>query len=163
MPTESREARVFTIYTLFKFLHVAAVIVWVGGLTTITIINARLGREQDRAAMGALSRQSAFFGQTIIGPSAGIALIAGIVMVVDAGIGFDTLWVAWGLVGVFVSIGLGSTVIRRAGEQLGELAPTAGPHDARVVALQNRLRVASLINLLLLVSVVAMMVFKPTL
>ena len=153
----------FTIYTLFKFLHVATVIVWLGGLTTITIITARLGREQDRAAMGAMSRQSAFFGKAIIGPSAGVTLLAGIVMVADSGIGFDTLWVAWGLIGVFVSIGLGSTVIRRSGEQLSELAPTAEPNDARVVALQNRLRVAGLFNLLLLVSVVAMMVFKPTL
>ena len=153
----------FTIYTLFKFLHVAAVIVWVGGLVTISLITARLGREQDRAAMAAMSRQSAFFGQTIIGPSAGITLVAGIVMVIDAGIGFDTLWVAWGLVGVIVSMGLGSTVIRRAGEQLSELAPTAEPNDARVIALQNRLRVTSLFNMLLLVSVVAMMVFKPTL
>lgn len=153
----------FTIYTLFKFVHVLAVIVWVGGLTTIALITARLGREQDRSAQAAMSRQTAFLGQIVIGPSAGVTLIAGIVMVVDSGIGFDTLWIVWGLVGVVVSMGLGATVLRKAGEQLNELAPTAEPGDPRVVALQSQLRVTGLFNLLLLVSVVAMMVFKPTL
>lgn len=152
-----------TIYTLFKFVHVLAVIVWVGGLTTISLITARLGREQDPSAQAAMARQSAFLGQSVIGPSAGVTLIAGIIMVVDSGIGFDTLWIAWGLVGVVVSVALGATVLRKAGEQLKELAPTADPGDPRVTALQNRLRVTGLFNLLLLVSVVAMMVFKPTL
>ena len=153
----------FTLYTLFKFVHVMAVIVWLGGLTTISLITARLGREQEPAAQAAMARQSAFLGQSVIGPSAGVTLIAGIVMVVDSGIGFDTLWIAWGLVGVVVSMGLGATVIRKTGEQLTELAPTAGPRDPQVVALQSRLRATGLFNLLLLVSVVAMMVFKPTL
>ncbi|MGH2826158.1 MAG: DUF2269 family protein [Actinomycetota bacterium] len=153
----------FTVYTLFKFVHVMAVIMWLGGLMTISLITARLGREQDPSAQAAMARQSAFLGQIVIGPSAGITLIAGIIMVVDSGIGFDTLWIVWGLVGVVVSMGLGATVIRKAGEQLTELAPSAGPGDPRVIALQSRLRVTGLFNLLLLVSVVAMMVFKPTL
>ncbi|MGH2789850.1 MAG: hypothetical protein ACRDJ0_02550 [Actinomycetota bacterium] len=60
----------FTLYTLFEFVHVMAVIVWLGGLTTIALITTRLGRERDPSAQAAMARQSAFLGQSVIGPSA---------------------------------------------------------------------------------------------
>jgi uncharacterized membrane protein len=154
---------VFTVYNLFEFLHIAAVIVWIGGIVTLSIINARLAREQDRAALVALSRQSGFYGRAILGPAAGITLITGIVMVVVLGLGFGSLWIIWGLVGIFGSLVLGAALIRRATVELSELAPTAAPNDPRVIALQRRLATLNTINLLLLLSVVWAMVFKPTL
>jgi len=35
-----KESSVFTLYTLFKFLHVLAAMIWIGGLSTLTILNA---------------------------------------------------------------------------------------------------------------------------
>lgn len=153
----------FTIYNLFEFLHIAAVIVWIGGVVALSIINVRLAREQDRAALVALSRQSDFYGRAILGPAAGITLITGIVMVAVLGLGFGTLWIVWGLVGVFGSLVLGVALIRRATAELSALAPTVAPNDPRVIALQQRLATLSTINLLLLLSAVWAMVFKPTL
>ena len=152
----------FEIYTLFKFLHVAAVIVWVGGVATLSLITARLAREQDQAALLALLRQASFYGRAIIGPAAALTLIAGFVMVFVARLG-GPLWVTWGLVGLFVSLLLGAIPIRRTTAELSKLAATAALDDPRMIVLRRRLTTLNTINLLLLLSVVWAMVSKPSL
>lgn len=152
-----------TVYTTFKFLHVAAVIVWIGGVLAVSILNARVSREQDASVMASLGQASRFFGGAVVGPAAGLTLVAGIVMVATGGLRFATLWIAWGLAGMLVSSALGGTAIRRAGEALGESLRAGDTDHRRTVSLQNRLRALNIINLLVLFSVVAAMVFKPTL
>lgn len=151
------------VYNTFKFLHVAAVIVWIGGLVAIGILNARLAREGDGSVMAALGRASAFFGGAVVGPSAALTLVAGIAMVATARISFATLWIAWGLGAIFVSVLLGATLVRRAAEELDRATQEDQPDQTRIVALRQRLRTLSIMNLLLLFSVVGAMVFKPTL
>ena len=149
------------VYNLFKFVHIAAVIVWLGGLVALSVLNAHLAREHNPSVMAALAKASRVFGGTVVGPAAGVTLLAGIVMVITAGLSFATLWIAWGLGGLLLSMFLGATVIRRAGEQL--TAQYAHGDQAQVVALQRRVRSLNLLNLLILFSVVGAMVFKPTL
>jgi uncharacterized membrane protein len=153
----------YTIYNLFKFLHVAAAILWIGGVCTLSLINLRLARKQDRTALASLSRQSGFYGRAIIAPAAAVTLIAGIVMVASSGLNFGALWITWGFAGLFGSIALGAAFIRRVTEALVELAPAAAPADPQVIALQRRLATLNLINLLILLSTVGAMVFKPIL
>jgi putative copper export protein len=152
-----------TVYNVSLFVHVSAVIIWIGGLVAIGILNARLAREQERSAMAPFARASRFFGGAVVGPASALTLIAGIVMVVDAGLGFDTLWIAWGLAGIFLSLLLGATLIRRAGNELSAATEVASQDHARIPSLQRRLRNLSILNLILLFSVVFGMVFKPTL
>ena len=153
----------YTLYNLFKFLHVAAVIVWIGGVCTLGLLNLRLSREQDGAMLAALSRQGGFYGRAVLGPAAILTLIAGIATTASAGFGFDTLWIMWGFAGVFASLLLGGTLIRRTTEALGKLATTTAPGDPHLKALQRRLAALNLLNLLLLSSTVWAMVFKPML
>jgi hypothetical protein len=58
---------------------------------------------------------------------------------------------------------LGATLIRRDGEKLSEVAATAAPGDARLSALQQRLTTLNIINVIVLLSAVWAMVFKPAL
>lgn len=151
------------VYNLFKTLHVMAVIVWLGGLVGIGVINARISSAGDRAALASLADASRFFGSRIVGPAAGLTLIAGLVMVAVGGLQFAALWILLGLGGLLVSMALGATVIRRTGEDL-TARTAAGDADAVVIgALQRRLRGLNVVNLLILFSAVAAMVFKPTL
>jgi uncharacterized membrane protein len=154
---------VFTVYNLFKFIHIVAVIVWIGGIVTAGILNARVARTRDRAAMAALGQQSAVLGRMVLGPSGAITFIAGFVAVLDAGIEFTTLWVVWGMAAVFVSMFLGAGPIRRTGEELAIGASNPKPEQARVAALRNRLRTLNVVQLVILFSAVWAMVFKPTL
>ncbi|MGH8929868.1 MAG: DUF2269 family protein [Egibacteraceae bacterium] len=151
------------IYALFKFLHVVSVIVLVGGVFTLNVLSGRLARERDPAAVAALSRQATFYGRSVLGPATGITLIAGVATAAIGRISFATLWIAWGLLAILLSGILGGTAIRRAGEQLSELAATAEAGGPRVVALRRRALMLNWINLLLLLSAVGAMVFKPTL
>ena len=151
------------LYSVFKFLHVVAVIVWLGGLFTTSIVTTRMAREGNQSAMASLMRQSGFIGRSVLGPAAALALISGVVMVIDGGIGFGTLWIAWGVGALIVSMGLGATVIRRSGEQLGRLLASEGRDEEAVMSLQRRLQTLSAVNMLVLLSAVWMMVTKPTL
>ena len=151
-----------TLYTVFKFLHIVGAIVWIGGVITAAIINALVARAEDRKVLAALARQSRFHGAAVLGPAAGVTLIAGIVMIAVSGLGVP-LWVIWGFGAIIVSTALGATLIRRAGEELSELAARAEPGDPRLSGLQQRLLTLNIINVLVLLSAVWVMVFKPTL
>jgi uncharacterized membrane protein len=150
------------VYDLFKFLHIIAAIVWIGGVITAGIINALVAREKDRNVLAALARQSRLHGMVVLGPAAGLTLIAGIVMIAVSGLGVP-LWIIWGFGAIILSVALGATLIRRAGEEISEMAARAEPGDPRLLALQRRLVTLNIINVLLLVSAVWAMVFKPTL
>jgi uncharacterized membrane protein len=152
-----------SLYLWLKFVHVAAVVVWVGGVVALTVLNARLGRAGDPAAAAAMGQQSEAFGRTVIGPAMGVALLAGLWMAGQFGIPFTALWIVWGLVGFVGFFVLGVVATGRAATELGTLARTAGSADPRVGALQQRLGLLGALNLLLLASAIWAMVFKPTL
>jgi uncharacterized membrane protein len=154
---------VFTVYNLFKFLHLVAVIVWIGGALTLGILNVRVRRTRDRSAMAALGQQSAVLGRTLIGPAAASAFVTGLVMIADAGVAFTTLWVLWGTIAIALSMILGAGPIRRTGQELASGASNPGSEPGRVAALGNQLRTLNAINLIILFSAVWAMVFKPTL
>lgn len=151
-----------SLYLLLKFLHVAGVIVWLGGMTALLVLNARISRGGDMAVVAAMGRQSEAFGRTVVGPAMGLTLLAGLATAGVARFSFGLSWIVWGLIGFILSIAIGVIAVQRAAGELGELAQTAPPGDPRLGALRNRLLWLNTINLLVLASVVWAMVFKPT-
>lgn len=151
----------FSWYTLLKFIHVLAVIVWLGGVTTVVVLNARLTAETDPAAGRLLWKQSSAVGQTLIGPGAGIALLAGIAMAGVTGWSFP-FWMLWGLGTVVASLALGAVFIRKAAVAYAGLVQR-DPLEAELLAsARRRLTMLNVVNLVVLVLAVAAMVFKPT-
>jgi uncharacterized membrane protein len=151
-----------TWYNLFKFLHVVAVIVWVGGVITLAIVNARLARERDGAAAQALARHSAFFGQRVVGPSVGLTLLAGIAMLAVNGWTVP-FWVQWGFVAIVAAAILGGGVLQRAGRRVAELAAAPSPDPTHLTAARRKVATLGWVLIALLLSTVWVMVFKPTL
>ena len=152
-----------SLYLWLKFVHVVAAVVAVGGFLALTVLNARIARAGEPAAAAALGQQSEVFGRTVLGPAMGILLIAGVWMAGQFGIPFTDLWIVWGLVGFVAFILLGVVALGRTGAELGALARTAGPNDPRVTALRQRIAGLGWLSLLVLVSVIWAMIFKPTL
>ncbi len=148
-------------YNLFKFLHIVAAMFWIGGVLSLVVINARLARSQNRAATETFAQQAEYYGRFVLGPAAGTTLLAGIITAILGHIRFDNLWILWGLAGIAASMILGAVFINRTTVELNQRVASAGSEQTGWVALQRRLANLNLINLLLLLSVVLAMVFKP--
>lgn len=153
----------YAVFNLFKFLHVAGAIIWIGGACALAILNARLTNAKDRPAAALLAQQAAVFGQTVLGPAAGVTLVAGIVSAYLVGIDFRSLWILWGFAGILGSMVLGAFFIRKANVELSSLAANPASDPSHLLSARRRLSNLNVINLMLLLSVVAAMVFKPVL
>jgi putative copper export protein len=154
---------VYTIENLFHFLHQLAAIIWVGGILAVNALQVRIGRGNNRAAQASLLRQSDLYGRAVIAPAAAVVLLTGLVLVVEDDIPLSEFWVAWGLTAIFLSLALGATLIRATNAELRRLAAAVTLDNPRWPALQRRAATLYAVNLLLLLSVVWAMVFKPTL
>lgn len=133
-----------TLYLLVKFVHVVAVVIWLGGRLALAVVTARLARADDAATLIAVRRQSQGFGHVVVGPAAGVTMRAGLGMVGRVGFGVATVWVVWGMIAIIASIVLGAVPIRRAGAALDDLA-AANAGDPRFAAFQRRLTLLSLV------------------
>ena len=152
-----------SLYLWLKFVHVAAVTVWVGGVAALFVLNARFGRLGEPAAQAAMGRQSEEFGRTVIGPAMAITLLAGLWMAGQFGIPFNTLWIVWGLAAFVLFVLIGIVATGRAAAELGALARSADANDPRLGALRGRLGTLGALDLLVLLSAIWAMVVKPTL
>lgn len=148
------------VYLLLKFLHVTAAAVWVGGLVVSSVLNARIARESDAGTMAALARQGGEVGRMVLGPAAGLTLITGGAAMAVANIGFST-WIIWGLVAMIVSMALGGSIVRRTNEALVARAADASSRHPELVGLVRKLSLAHAALVLILLSTVWAMVFKP--
>jgi uncharacterized membrane protein len=155
---------VYTVENLFHFLHQLTAIIWLGGVLALNIVQVRLGRARDRAALGPLLRLTDLYGRAVVAPAAVVNLLTGIVLIAQLDdVGWSDLWVVWGLTGVVLSVALGATLIRVTNAELRQLTANAALDNPQWDTRQRRVATLYAINLLLLLSVVWAMVFKPTL
>jgi uncharacterized membrane protein len=149
------------VFLLLKFLHIVAIIVWVGGTFALVMLNMRAGRSGDITQQAAMGRLSESFGRVVIGPAMGIALLAGIFAAGKIGFSFSSPWIVWGLVGWVLSLAIGVIAVGRASGELSAVMQSAGATDPRVESLRGRLIALNVVNLLILASVVWVMIAKP--
>lgn len=152
----------FSLYLVLKFVHVAAVIAWIGGVIALSILTLRTSPSAPQAVLVNAMEQSAFYGQRVIGPTSGVVLLAGIAMVASAKIGFGTLWVVWGFTGIALHILLGVTLLRRNAQRLSQIANSPTPDRVALAEALARQKTIALAYVLAMLSVVWAMVTKPT-
>jgi putative copper export protein len=158
-----KEADTYTIENLFHFLHQLTAIIWLGGLLALNVAQVRLGT-RDRAASGPLLHLTDLYGRAVIAPMAFVNLITGIVLVVQMDdVDWSDLWVWWGIGGIAFSLVLGATLIRATNAALRRLAMEGAVDDPQWRDRHRRIAVLYTVNLLVLLSAVWAMVFKPTL
>lgn len=148
------------IYLLCKFVHICAAVVWIGSLVTVYVINLRLRGTAQRPLQAALARQGEFLGARLMGPAAGVTLLAGLATDWAGGFGLP-LWILWGLAALVVSATLGATVLRRAVARLAERLESG--REAEIARARRRAAILQGANLALLASAAWAMVFKPAL
>lgn len=155
---------VYTLENLFHFLHQLSAIIWLGGVIAINVLQLMVSREREPAAIGPLLHRTDLYGRAVIAPAAIFTLITGLVLIAQMDdVAWDDLWVLWGVGGMVVSVLLGATLIRATNADLRRLAASPGGLDPQWEARQRRIATLYGINVLLLLSILWVMIFKPTL
>ena len=143
-------------YNLFKLLHVACVITWVGSATLINILSARASRSRDAGTFLRFADTADFAGRRVMAPFAALTVVTGVTL---AGISRTfTFWMGYGLTVAVIAAILGGAVL---GKIVARVATGADP-DALDRA-RRQIGRLGVMTAALLYSVVAVMVFKPTL
>jgi uncharacterized membrane protein len=152
----------FSLYFTLKFIHVASVVIWIGAIASLNIMALQAARTDDPKMLSSLMGMFAYFGQKVIGPSNGIALLAGIGMVIKGKIPFMTVWVLWGIAGFLFHFIVGATALRKNSMELGRLAAAPTVDRAALEVVRKRQQTLAWVYMLVMFSVIWAMVAKPT-
>src|SRR5207253_4143353 len=89
---QSVEAEVLNAYGIMKSLHVLSVVIWIGGLTALAFVTWRVANERNRSVLTEDLRQSASYGQRVVGAAAVLVLYSGLAWLGIGHIGFGRFW-----------------------------------------------------------------------
>lgn len=149
-------------YSLYKFLHVASAVIWVGSGVGLFALTLRMNRIGDRPGVLAIGRHAEALGKILFTPAALSTLIWGVLMVLTTdSLGFSTTWIVVGLVGIIVSVVIGVGFITPTGARIEAVVQQHGPETPVVDELVGRLLAINAIDLLILFGVIWAMVAKP--
>lgn len=149
------------LYRILLFVHVMAVILWLGTGSVFQMLTEKATASKDEAKMRTVVSLGDTFGKAYFGILTVTVLLSGIFMVVEADWGFDQVFVIGGIVGIVASGGLGGAIIGPVSEKLQERLAAGGAFDAQAVADLTRIRDVGRIDLSIMVIVVFFMTYKP--
>jgi uncharacterized membrane protein len=151
----------FSLYLSLKFLHVASVVFWIGAIASLNFMAFRFSRAPDAGTLGRLQDLFDYFGRRVIGPASGIALLAGIGMVISSRMSFMTPWILWGILGFLFHFIVGATVLRKNALEFARVAGAATPDQSALEKVRARQKTIATVYLLVMLSVIWAMVVKP--
>ncbi|MCU0911757.1 MAG: DUF2269 domain-containing protein [Rhodobacteraceae bacterium] len=146
-------------FTLFKTLHVAAAIVWIGGGVTLAVGGAVARRSGSAAQFVAVGRLVALLGPRVFLPASIATLVFGLLMVWTGGLAWDA-WLVLGLAGAVATALFGTFVLKPRAEAIGIVAGVPHRREDAVRLTADLLRLAS-VDYVILFTVVTLMVVKP--
>jgi uncharacterized membrane protein len=149
-----------TWYELWLFLHVAAVVVWVGGAAVIQVFGVLTKRAADPVKSAFFAASVSWTVLRVFLPASALAFISGVGLVEEGGWDWGEPFIALGLVGwaavSLVGFGYVGRAIGHAGAQLA----AEGPSPALGLRLRNLVWLSRLL-LGVLAVVVFLMTVKP--
>ena len=149
-------------YEGWLFLHVLAIVVWVGGAIALQLQALRAERADEPGRIAAIAHESEWIGLRVFMPASLVALASGILMVArEPGWTFGEPWILFGLAALAVSFLVGALFLGPETGRIGELADRHGPDHPDVRRRIRRVFLVSRAELLLLVLVIAAMATKP--
>lgn len=147
-------------YDVIVFLHILAVIIWVGGGFMFQVLlwrASRIGPE----SVASFNQAAEWTSQRIFMPASFATLGSGIWAVIAGPWTFGEGWIIAGLAGFAISAINGSAVLGPTSKKLKTTIEERGPSDPAAMKLARRIDIAGRIDLLVLIIVVFNMVVKP--
>jgi uncharacterized membrane protein len=149
-------------YEIYLWAHIAAVVVWLGGGLTLSILGARVARTDDPVRAAAFTRDVEWAGMRLFTPAALLALVFGLLLVQEGPWSFDELWIDLGLAGFAITFVLGFFFLGPESGRLAKLIEAEGAKTPAVRAGIRRILFVSRLDLGSLYAIVWIMAVKPT-
>ena len=149
-------------YEVLLFLHVFAVIVWVGGGIALLFLSAWGEQTRNAAFMQGLGASSEWLAQRLFIPSSLATLVFGILLTIEGPWTFDILWIDLGFFGFAISFLTGILFLKPEGDRIGRAIAAHGPESSEARHHIHRIGVVHKVEFVILVLVVAAMAIKPT-
>jgi uncharacterized membrane protein len=124
-------------YSIYKALHVVAIVIWVGGDVTLTTLGIVFERRRDGETLAALGKLGAWIGVHVYTPALFAAFAFGVALIEKGGLGWGTFWIDFGLGGWAVATAVGVGFV---GPELGRIDRAAGEHGPDSAEVQRRVR-----------------------
>ena len=84
-------------YDLLLYLHVLAVIVWIGGAFAVQVLAIRADRSDDPARMAAIAKDAEWLGLRVFTGAGLLVFVLGVLLVLEGPLLFWHLWVSLGI------------------------------------------------------------------
>jgi uncharacterized membrane protein len=147
-------------YEFLLAVHLLCAVIWVGGGVTLHIFGRVATREGPERQL-AFTEQSIRIGNMVYAPLAVVLLIAGVLLVDEAGYSYGDLWITIGFLGFLISFVLGVGYYPRAGRRYAEAAAAGGAGSPEALAVYGRTATVNMVELTILLLVVIDMAVKP--
>ena len=148
-------------YSVFKALHVVAIVIWVGGDVTLTTLGIVFERRGDSDTLAALGKLGAWIGPRLYTPAAFAVFAFGAALVQKGSWGWGVVWIDLALAGWAIATGVGVLFV---GPELGRIdraAQAFGPESEEVARRIRRLFTIFRFDTVILVLIVLDMTAKP--
>jgi hypothetical protein len=146
-------------FLLFKFMHVAAAIAWIGSIVCLIVLATAANSRQDKAEFARIMQNIVFLAPRLFVPVSSAALVLGVIATWMS-YGFRDLWIIIGVVGFAATFVTGNFMLRPRAEKITALVARDGVSNA-VLAVGGDLLALAKFDTVVLFVVVADMVFKP--
>lgn len=151
-----------TTYELLTFLHISTAIIWLGSGFLLAVLVFGAGRAGDHEREAGYHRDTGWLAPRVFVPASLATFILGILLTIDGDWDFGALWITLAMIGWLASFLTGFLYFRPEGQRIGALAAERGPGDPEIVARVHRVNVIDRVQLVVLFTIVADMVLKPT-
>jgi uncharacterized membrane protein len=150
-------------YDVYKAMHVAFAVIWVGGGLAITVIGLLAERAGDPRELAVIVKYAEKLGQRVFTPSGVIVLAFGVAMIEKGDLSWSIFWIDFALVVWAISFAVGAGYLGPTAKKIhlayeasgGELTP-------EITALQQRVLSVIRFDAVLLLLIVVDMAAKPT-
>jgi uncharacterized membrane protein len=150
----------FSLYLVLKFIHIAAAITAVGANITYGVWNAR--SQSEPAHLGFTLKGIKFIDDRIANPAYGVLLLTGALMLIVGRLSIR-LWIVLALVLFAVLVGVAVALYSPLLRKLIALVDAGDTTSPEFSSLINRNRMLGGVFALIVVLILVLMVFQPTL
>jgi uncharacterized membrane protein len=152
-----------SLYEFLLFVHVSAVIIWIGAGSLLLLLAVRAERARDDATLTKIIQDVDGLSKVLFIPASLTALLSGILLVIDGDLSWGNLWVVLGLLGWAATFATGLLVLTPRSQRVTRMLERAGGRTTPEIAAEiRRTLTLARTDYVVLFLVVADMTLKPT-